>query len=93
MKKLVGYTERFTATVGRRASKRYTNELALCLVDVKFNNVIIAHHSWVECDDNFKGIKKGDEVEFQATVMIYNKHSKDKKYGLTKPRNVRKVEK
>lgn len=88
MKKLIGYTETFTATVGRRASKRYTNKLALCLLDVKFKNVIITQHSWVECGDNFKGIKEGDEVEFKATIIVYNKHSSTKKYGFTKPREV-----
>lgn len=89
MKKLIGFTETFTATVGRRATKRHSDELALCLVNVKHKDVIIAQHSWVECDDNFKGIKTGSEVEFKATVITYNRHSKDKKHGFTKPREVK----
>ena len=91
MKKLIGYTEKFSGVISRRATKKHTNELMLCLVAIKYKNVIIAHHSWVECDDNFKGMKEGDTIEFQATVKVYNKHSKDKKYGFTKPFNVRRT--
>ena len=90
MKDLIGHTETFTGVIGQRASKRYTNELVLCLFAIKFRNVIIAHHSWVECGDNFKDMKEGDVVEFKATVIVYNKHSKDKKYGFSPPREVRR---
>ena len=92
---LVGYTEKFKAVVTKRRTTIHTKELKVCLVAITYNsritkykNVIIAHHSWVDAE-NFKGISEGEEVEFQATVIAYNKH--DKKYGFTKPSKVRKI--
>ena len=92
MRKLIGYTERFVATVGRRACKRYSHEPTVVLGSIKYKNVIIAHHSWVECGDEFRGIKEGERIEFQATVVVYNKHSSTKKYGFTKPTRIRRLD-
>lgn len=96
MKKMVGYTERFTATVGvTRAKKGGSGELVVLLENVHHNGKIVNDHCWVEKQHPSAFPKKGKKIEFTSTVYRYlsvdDECKQVNKVGLTSPHNIKEL--
>ena len=94
MKKMVGFTETFTAKVGiTRAKTGGSGELTVLLEEVRYIGKLLTDHSWTTKPENFP--RKGKRIEFTATIYKYlsvdNDGKQIMKYGLTKPSRIKEV--
>ncbi len=64
----------------------------VCLVDVKHKGKVLTDHIWTGLTDNLAQFNEGDELKFKATARTYKDRKGNRKNGLYKCYNFRRVD-
>ena len=84
LKKYLGKTLTYT---GKLIIKKETN----LMIDIRYNNKLLTNHVWFNQNERLTNIESGSEVSFNATAYSYKDSQNNRKYGLCKIHNIRKI--